>query len=345
MRIVIPILRFGRSGGERVISKLASGLSSEGHDVTFIVPKGNDVPYYATTAKIITFEGSKSHFKIFRWISNYFNMLVSCKNVNADAVIATYHQMAYIALFLPRKMRRIYYIQAYEVNFYTNIIGKFFAGFTYVMPFEKIVNSECILPRFINNYRACIPAGVDYNLFFGERRNATSGSRPINIGIIGRKEPYKGTKEVLDTLLKYIKYNKLENKVVINVAVYLADEYKSKGIKYHEVNNDVELAGFYKLNDIFVATGLVEYGAFHYPCAESMVAGCLTISNYAPLTDTDSCLKIIGFSQNEIIEKLNKAMNIYLSGEYFEIERNQNAMLKYSWDNISRSFNDIVNER
>ncbi|HHQ4845633.1 TPA: hypothetical protein ACSQ1O_004481, partial [Aeromonas hydrophila] len=65
MRVVIPLLRFGRSGGERVISKLATGLINEGHDVIFVVPNGSGQPYYETDAKIVTYESSKAKSKLF----------------------------------------------------------------------------------------------------------------------------------------------------------------------------------------------------------------------------------------------------------------------------------------
>lgn len=344
MKVVIPLLRFGRSGGERVISKLATGLINEGHDVIFVVPNGSGQPYYETDAKIVTYESSKAKSKLFRWFFNCLAMLACCKSINPNAVIATYHQVAYIAFMLPSNIKKFYYIQAYEVNFYKSLIKKTIAAVTYILPLKKIVNSDLILPRPFNNYIACIPAGIDYDLFYRARTNELGKVGKINIGLIGRAEKYKGTLDSLDAIFEYINSNDLDEEIIVNVAIHVPSEYRNKGIIYHEINNDKELANFYKSNDIVVAVGLVEFGAFHYPCAEAMTSGCLTISNYAPLTKTNSSLKILGFSKELIIEKLSSAISSIKENTHLcEIKRNQNVMAEYSWEKICKNFNSSIN--
>ncbi|MGL4336697.1 MAG: hypothetical protein ACRCST_07365, partial [Turicibacter sp.] len=165
----------------------------------------------------------------------------------------------------------------------------------------------------------------------------------INIGLIGRTEKYKGTLDSLDAIFEYIKINNLDGEVIVNVAIHVPPEYKNKGVVYHEIFNDNDLANFYKFNDIIVAVGLVEFGAFHYPCAEAMTAGCLTISNYAPLTQTSSRLKIIGFSKELIIERLNTAiLAIKNSTHLCDIRINQDVMAGYSWERICKKFKSLV---
>src|SRR5262245_20141477 len=53
MRILIPILGFGRAGGYRVISELANNWISIGHHASILVNENSAPPYYPTTAEIV----------------------------------------------------------------------------------------------------------------------------------------------------------------------------------------------------------------------------------------------------------------------------------------------------
>ena len=52
MRILVPILSFGRAGGYRVLSELANNWVSRNHDVDFLSPDSSDEPYFPTKAEI-----------------------------------------------------------------------------------------------------------------------------------------------------------------------------------------------------------------------------------------------------------------------------------------------------
>ena len=53
MRILIPVLGFGRGGGYRVLSELASAWTRAGHEVTMLVHREAGTPYFPTNARII----------------------------------------------------------------------------------------------------------------------------------------------------------------------------------------------------------------------------------------------------------------------------------------------------
>lgn len=57
MRILIPMLGFGRAGGYRVLSELANVWLRAGHDVAFAVPATSEVPYFPTEATIHWLDG------------------------------------------------------------------------------------------------------------------------------------------------------------------------------------------------------------------------------------------------------------------------------------------------
>ena len=53
MKILIPVLGFGNSGGYRVLSKLADELIKIGHSVDFLSPDTSENPYFPTAASIL----------------------------------------------------------------------------------------------------------------------------------------------------------------------------------------------------------------------------------------------------------------------------------------------------
>lgn len=344
MKIVIPLLGFGRAGGLRVLSKLASELSRLGHEVIIVAPDDGINPYYPTDAKLIRTKKIRTRFRIFNLISNYFNIYSTLKKIKPDIVIANHHLTAYIVSVLPRAIKKYYYIQAYEVVFGNNLLTRFIAYLSYFMPLHKIVNSATILPERINNFIGVVPAGIDLKLYYP--RSLKKDSRR-NIGIVGREEKYKGTTEVIKLLCDWGR----NKDITINVSVYLSEENKNlmleNGItfNYFEIKNDEELADFYRLNDMVIATGLVEDGAFHYPCAEAMACGSLVISNYAPLVTSRSSYKLDKFTTESLEEKLNLYLNSNYASIQEEIISNITIMNDYSWATVAKKFDSYITEK
>jgi len=232
------------------------------------------------------------------------------------------------------RIRKFYYIQAYEVNFGKKSYMKFLAFLTYLLPLNKIVNSDTLLPEFLNNHVGIVPAGLDLELY--STTNLPNLEKNINIGIIGRKESYKGTIESIKAI-SFVKNNN-KNKINVNIAIHVPCDIDSYlfDFNYFEINNDVELSNFYKKADIVVAVGLIEDGAFHYPCAEAMASNCLTISNYSPLFNAESSLFIKTYSQQEIISKLEFALSMTRDEIKNEVTRNLSEMNSFAWESIGK---------
>ena len=341
MKIVIPVIGFGRAGGERVLSKLATELIGDNNenDVSFVKPLNGTAPYYPTSANIIESRFHSDGFKPFDYLRNLLEIVILCRKIKPDVVIANYFITAYLAILLPRKTSKYYYIQANESKINKNIVFKFLALCSYLLPLKKVVNSKQLLPKLLNNYVAEIPAGVDLKLYKNEKvkRNIVKWK----VGFIGRKEKYKASNEIVDILVSL--EGCLKDQVEVHVALYLSDDNKNKLSDYHfhEVNSDADLAAFYAECDIVIAVGLIEDGAFHYPCAEAMASGCLVISNYAPLID--SHLRIDSFSVSAVKDKLEYCLNSMSPEQIdFEIEMNSKIIQNYSWENIGSKFKTII---
>lgn len=341
MIIVIPVFGFGRSGGERVLSKLASELIERGCVVYFLTLNNSDEIYYETKAKIVKCIASKSNNRAIRFIKNNISLYKGIRKLKPDVVIANFHLTAFIVSMLPKEIIKYYYIQAYEVNFYSSVVRKSIAYISYLLPLKKIVNSPGLLPLNISKGVVdIIPPGIDDGVFFS--REINSGVN--NIGVIGRIEKHKGTSRIIDSILNW------EGKSVItlNIALYLDEvdrkRLNSSGVKYTftEISNDHELANFYRMNDLVIATGLVEDGAFHYPCAEAISCGCAVISNYAPLAYTDSKLKILTFTEKTICEKLDLFISMSDEEVKSEIIDNKNFIQLLNWESIGEKLYNLL---
>lgn len=342
MKIIIPVFGFGKSGGERVLSKMANELIKHNNDVFFVAPNNGSVPYYETDAEIVrSYCGSKFN-RIINFLITYYHLYQACRQLKPDIVIANFHLTAYLVFLLPHKIKKFYYIQAYEVVFYKNILRKALAYITYYLPLRKITNHNQLLPGYLNGNKVVIPAGVDIKTFYS--RGCINAKK--NVGVIGRVEKHKGTKEIIDAIIAWDN----KHKVIINIAIYISEEDQERlidnGVKfnYFKINNDNELADFYRCNDLIIATGLVEDGAFHYPCAEAMSSGCIVISNYAPLVDTESCFKITHLETELMLEKLDCFLASSHEDIQNEIAKNIANIKSYSWDVVGSKFNNTLSK-
>ncbi|PST87781.1 glycosyltransferase family protein [Photobacterium iliopiscarium] len=343
MKIIIPVVGFSRSGGERVLSKIASELVDLGCDVSFVVLDNKGDPYYPTKAKIKKVRAKNKGLKLFKVLSNIYNLIMACRKENADVIISGLNVTAYLALFINAKIKKVYYIQAYEVLFYKSIVMKTIVYMTYKLPLQKIVNSSNLLPSNINKYIGIIPAGVDTTLFHLEIKTNKNIKK---IGIIGRKEKHKGTIDIIKIITKIPK----DKEFILNIAVYLDDECKcilrenNISYEYFPIESDDDLACFYRKNDLLIACGLIEDGAFHYPCAEGMASGCIVISNYSPLCELESNFKIDTFNEKELLDKIEYYYSLNDDEIKKEINSNVEKISEFSWDIIGNDFYKLINK-
>ncbi len=342
VKIVIPVMGIGRSGGERVLANLANELVKRGEEVIIVAPENNCTPYYELNCSILTSQIKKTNFKTLNFLFNMYYLWRKVKSVNADVAIANYFLTAYVVFLLGRKVDKFYYIQAYEVLFSNHLHRKLLAYITYFLPLKKIVNSELLLPSYLNNYVSIVPAGIDLSLYRNFKDSYYCDKEVINIGFIGRKELYKGSQEIVDVLIEL--NNEFKGKLCVNVAVYCDGKWSAKlpNLNFFDIKNEFELAEFYKANDIVVATGLIEDGAFHYPCAEAIASSCLVISNYAPLTLSNSELKLSTFNSINLKNKLSQCFKF--SKDRIESELNENYKLvkHLSWESVADEFYSVI---
>ena len=288
LKIIIPVLGFGHSGGMRVLSNLATRFMQAGHETEFLAPKDNIEPYFPTLAPLKRYDYPFKRIPALRFYAKMVCMYLWLRTHSQmyDVVLANAYGTALpVELGTKKNARGFYYIQAYEVDFAKDvpfpfsILDIWLARRSYRLDLVRIVNSKLYL-----NYkeiRACyvVPPGIDLEVFKFEPR--TCSEAPLQIGCIGRLEGWKGTQLIIDAVKKFRRITGIDLR--LNVAFNLPQDFvrseEDDFITLLKPHGDTELAKFYRQNHLFIAIGLIQGGAYHYPCMESMASGTLVISN------------------------------------------------------------------
>ncbi|HMI00857.1 MAG TPA: glycosyltransferase family 4 protein [Pedobacter sp.] len=347
MRILIPVLQFGNSGGFRVLSNLANTWIASGHEVVFMSPIANILPYFPTVAKIIWIdvngdtcaenmiieEARYSMFQRWRALYRALNKL----NSSFDVVLANHSLSTYPVYFSRIKAKKFYYIQAYEPEYYQSLGGlkskclSLFSWFSYYLNLERIVNADLYM-RYKNiRAKMVVTPGIDLEIFKPQASDFVD-KRGI-IGCIGRVESFKGTSYILDAFLLAYKRNP-------NLKLHIAFGDKSNeklhpAIKVFMPKSDRELSVFYNSLDILVTAGTVQLGAAHYPVIEGLACGIPVIhTGYYPGTVSNSWIVPIRDAQAIADKIFEISSNQKLKD--LKIAKGFSSVDKFSWPLVAQ---------
>ena len=176
MKILIPILGFGRAGGYRVLSEFANTWLKLGHEVTFLCPNSSTVPYFPTSAKIlwvscsgeITGKGGMQLKQGVRYkLQALFNGLKKVGR-HYEIILANDSLTAWpVSLASCGNAKKFYYIQAYEPEYFelakslkTKIL-KWFSMKSYDFNLTQICNA----PIYIGYKYTCNKLGGTWDRF------------------------------------------------------------------------------------------------------------------------------------------------------------------------------------
>lgn len=316
MRILIPTLGFGRTGGFRVLSQLANHWQMAGADVRFLVPAGSDAPYFPTTVPILqTSLGGRLSRPGERTVGPA--RLIGVHAVialraglatlagSSDIVLANHSLTAWSVAFAPSGgARRFYYVQAYEPEYFRmerQPAKWLLSRLSYALPLSQIVNSPTYVHDGPVRPIAMIPPGLDLALYAAKPRPRDFGDgEPIWIGCIGRREPQKGTPYVLAA---FEALHASDPRYRLRVAYgNLPAGYQHPAMEIVVPRNDAELADFYRGIDILIAAGTVQHGAPHYPVMEAMACATPVVTTgYLP-AEPDNSWIVANRSADAIVE-------------------------------------------
>jgi glycosyltransferase involved in cell wall biosynthesis len=348
MKIIIPVLGFGRAGGYRVLSNLANAWIRQGHEVDFLCPDSSDEPYFPTSAGIVWVDGAgnlskergaiekpggwyhlKSLYRGLKVIGRYYDVIFANHSLTAWSV----------ALASCGKAKKVYYVQAYEPEYYTSaktVKGYVLAtasALSYHLPLKRIVNAPIYFSY--RNLRASqfVPPGIDLDIFKPVEINRNiEGTKTVVIGCIGRHEPEKGTIYVLRA---FEELYKRDSRFLLRVAYgNLPVGWKHENCEVVVPKNDKELADYYRSLDILVAPGTVQHGAPHYPVLEAGACGVAVVTTgYMGATPETAWIV-----RNKDVEAIVESIVEIVSDDDRRIEKREkffNETKNYSWEHVS----------
>lgn len=316
MRILIPTLGFGRTGGFRVLSQLANHWQKTGADVRFLAPAGSDPPYFPTTVPILEtslggtvsgpgekLEGPGRLFGVHGVLA--LRAGLARLSGTADVVLANHSLTAWSVACAPSGGARcFYYVQAYEPEYYwmeRQPVKWLLARLSYALPLGQIVNSPTYVDDGPVRPIGLVPPGLDLDLYAPKPQPRDFGDgAPIWLGCIGRSEPQKGTPYVLAA---FEALHARDPRYKLRVAYgNLPAGYAHPAMEIVVPGNDAELADFYRGIDILIAAGTVQHGAPHYPVMEAMACATPVVTTgYMPAGPDNSWI-VANRSADAIVE-------------------------------------------
>lgn len=354
MKILIPVLGFGKGGGNRVLAQLASEFVKKGHQVDFVSP-AVEAPYFPTIANIYWAQpnGKVSNdkpdrYKVKGFIQIFLSLLVGLIHLsknNYDIIFANHSLTVYPILFSRIKGRRVYYIQAYEPEYYRNLKGLKNSIFyrlakrSYLFKFHHVVNSHIYSNyKEIKNAPVVYP-GINLSLFF-PKRSYPIPDTGLKLGTIGRSEPYKGTKYILEAFRKIRLINKTAELFIAFGDKALDEE---PGITILNPHGDEALANFYRSIDVYICAGTIQHGAIHYPVIESMACNTPLITTVYYPANNENCYLIAPESASSIFE----AYTNLKSDQHLLLDRRKNALndvQQFDWKLVSEKMLGIFSD-
>lgn len=351
LSIIIPILSLGKSGGYRVLSMLANNWKSEGISVKIIAYYGNDKPYYPIEADIIWIDENGKEMNENESQKNVKNSLLKRvkgiyiylkNNQSKYNIVLANHNASVWPVHFGSKAINMYYIQAYEPEFYTeknlrNIIQKFFAWFTYFLPLTQIVNAELYMKYKNLKSSYIIPPGLDLDLYH-PKNHSNAAKKEFVVGCIGRSEEWKGSDDVAKAVrIVHEKGYDIRFKVAFCPVNY--DRYELL-----KPDGDHNLAEFYRSLDVLVAPGHIQLGAVHYPVIEAMACKTPVITTgYYPANQSNAF--IVPIKRPDIIAEtiIGIMQNYDLANKKAEIAYEN--ISQFDWKNVSSKFIEVfINE-
>ena len=339
MRILIPVLGFGRNGGYRVLSKLADQLLILGHDVEFLCSEGSEEPYFETNAEVnwVSEKGITSlkshHFTKDNALLIQQRLAKGLKLIgNQFDIIFANHSLTLLPILRSGLLyKTLYYIQAYEPDYYKHLPGfknkilYYISLLSYNIKVFTIVNAD-IYSKYKNiRSRDVLYPGIDFQKFYP--KNSLPENDKIILGTIGRTEAFKGTKQIIEafTILKQ-QYSNLQ----LQVAYGDIELERIEGIKCIYPKNDTELGSYYRDLDFYISAQFSQPGAFHYPTAEAMASGVAVITTLSYPANNENSWLIEPQNSKDIVKKFEGAH----ANKIARLEKTQQALLdirQFDW--------------
>lgn len=352
------MLDFNRSGGNRVLSELATQLVSRGYEVDFVCLMYSDSPYFPTDARVIWIDGVGRRVRQNQPRRKTYpgehlvalTLFLWRHGGNYDLVFAN-HSLTTLPTYLSGSAHRaVYYVQAYEPEYYDaykdlrSRIARMVARRSYSMIPNIIVNAPIYFSYKEIRAHMCVSPGLDLANYYPKQPNYQQRRTDASLilGCIGRKEVYKGT---MDVLVAFQVYQKQHGNCKLRVAVgHVPSPFdQDPNIEVVPIRSDAELADFYRSLDVMIAPGTVQLGAVHYPVLEAMACGVPTIhTGYAPGSSDNSWI-VTPRSPEQIVAAIEAIVDDRSTTD-LRVRKGLAEVERYAWHSVGNELDAYVRE-
>ncbi len=325
-RVFFPMLSLGSFGGVRKILEIANHLSRE-YEVIIAYPKGRGDTPFEVSKSIKMVEGPfKNRFLHLLWLILYLN------NEEPDVVVANFFPTAYLRFFYKGNM--LYFVQDLEYKFYDNLLFKFLAWFSYLLPIRKVTYNPAICKEV--SCEDLIPPGVDKRVFCPSNVKKTKNT----IAYIPRKEKRKGW-EVFYRSILLLRDMGLDFEVVLIGGTDVYDTHlEREGIRFKHLypKDDRELKEIYSSVGIFVLTSRVE--GLGFPVLESLCCGTPVVATGVMGSEVwGDMVALCEYEPEDIAKKIIEVLTHY--DEYLRITYEHIENIPSSED-MAESFRKVI---
>lgn len=362
MKILIPVTTFERAGGFRVLSELANRWICDGHSVDFLVDARSEPPHFPTIATVRRFNINGVEPDLYTSVepfaasgnawSIYLGMLRALNRIGAryDVILANHSFTTWpVALARTGRARKWYYVQAYEPEYYSFESGwrgrvlQAVSALSYRLPLTQVANAPIYLAYKEIHASRWIPPGLDpitYRL--RTQPPVFDGRKRVILGTIGRKEPTKGTRYVLEA---FEQLAELDERFELSVAYgNLPDGWQHPRCKIVMPQGDSGLADYYRSVDILLAPGIVQLGACHYPVLEAMACGTPVVTTgYMPADATNAWIVPVknAAAISAAIVDITLTTQEHLAAK---LDRALQATVPFHWRNVAAAFVEVLSD-
>lgn len=325
--ITILVYNTRLSGGNKIILEISTRLRRRGYDVQLLTLFGDQPEWFKHDSQIKRLTPKMLFLK-------------------HDILIGTFWPTIFF-VFMMRANRKYLFVQAWEEDFYNNLLLKIVVRLAFRLPLDKIVTSKFLEQRILKHG----PKNIDVYRINGCAINIPQlahkkvGKRKVNtvkiLSVVSWYQWYKG----LDLLEKVVLELKKEHKNYKFTLVSCENKsYSSLFDRFISNPSLKKITEIYQNSDILLSTSRSE--GFFLPGLEAMACGCIFITTNSGgvmeyVKPTYNAVVVDNISQlwkKDIIEKLwqNKILINKL------IHNGHKTVKQFTWRKIMNDLDKIL---
>ena len=312
MRIAFPLFSKARSGGMKVILRLADAACRSGHEVVLLVPEEKGAARAATLAKTLKVPPFPVLGRISRVKTLADSFLFSKRLRGFDAILAT-HAATSLSTKLAggKNVKRYYLVQHDENIFYSRVSFEYLVSRLSYTAFEE--GRVFAVSRWLQDMvrrrggpqPILLPPGIDHGNFYPRDRPPHEGKQVL---VLVRDAKWRGLQFFFDAM-ESVKREVKDVKIIAAGGSGIRFE-TSCPIEYVRPSDD-ELARLYSSCDVYVLPSVIEgLGA---PPLEAMACGgavvttdCLGTRDFA--IDGVNCLVVPPSDSDALAQAIIKVL-------------------------------------